>query len=67
MSDSTTKSVRVDPAERTREFYRKQGEQRELQRILQILETTPFIWAGDLQLIQTSRNELIKLIKGETK
>jgi hypothetical protein len=54
-------------AEAVREFYRRQGEARELKRILAILETTPFIWAGDYQIIQTSRDQLIKEIKGQDK
>ena len=43
------------------------GKSEEQQRIINLLETTPFIWMGDVQLIQTSRDELITLIKGENK
>jgi hypothetical protein len=42
------------------------GTKTEQQRIVDLLEHTPFIWMGDVQLIQTSRDELIKLIKGDT-
>lgn len=54
-----------DNAEAVREFYRRQGEKRELARILEILESCPFIWMGETQLIQISRDSLIKLIKKE--
>ena len=43
-----------------------QGVKREQERIVSLLESTPFIWAGDWQLIQVSRDELIKQVKGET-
>lgn len=43
------------------------GAKQEQERIISLLESTPFIWAGDWQLIQVSRDELIKQVKGETK
>lgn len=42
-----------------------QGSRKERERILHILETTPFIWMGDVQLVQVGRQHLIDLIKGE--
>lgn len=53
----------MSSAEKSREFYRRQGECREQERIIKILESTPFIWMGEKQLIQVSRDELITLIK----
>jgi hypothetical protein len=41
------------------------GISKEQQRIINLLERTPFIWMGDVQLIQTSKDKLIELIKGE--
>lgn len=41
------------------------GKSEEQQRIINLLERTPFIWMGDVQLIQTSKDKLIELIKGE--
>jgi len=40
------------------------GANQEQERIVAILESTPFVWAGDVQLIQVSRNKLIEIIKG---
>lgn len=54
-------------AERTREYYRKQGEQRERERILYILETTPIVGVGDVEIMQVGRQHLIDLVKGENK
>lgn len=42
------------------------GRAEEQERIVKLLETVPFIWMGEKQLIQISRDELIALIKGET-
>lgn len=42
------------------------GRAEEQERIVKLLETVPFIWMGDKQLVQVSRDELIALIKGET-
>ena len=44
----------------------KLGQADERERILYILENTPFIWMGDVQLVQVGRQHLINLIKGET-
>jgi hypothetical protein len=58
---------RVDKAESVRNFYRRQGIAQEQQRIIELIERLPFIWGGTTQMIQTSRNEVIALIKGENK
>lgn len=39
----------------------------EQKRIIAVVESLPFIWMGDTQLIQISRDEVVKLIKGENK
>jgi hypothetical protein len=62
-----TDQVRFEHAERVRDFYRNQGAAKERERIIELLERLPFIWGGTTQMIQTSRNEVITLIKGETK
>jgi hypothetical protein len=54
-------------AEKSREFYRRQGECRERERIIKLVELQSFIWMGEKQLIQISKDELINLIKEETK
>jgi uncharacterized Zn finger protein (UPF0148 family) len=51
-----------DKAEATREFYRKQGEQRERERIIKELKANEHIWRERVVL-----NGLIALIKGENK
>lgn len=53
-------------AEKVREFYRRQGAMREKNRIVKLLTNQPFIWMGEKQLLQTSKDQLIALIKGET-
>lgn len=55
----------LSSADKSREFYRRQGECRERERIVKLIEGTAFIWMGEKQLIQVSRDELINLIKGE--
>jgi hypothetical protein len=45
--------------ERMRNF----GAYEERERITKLIETLPFIWMGDIQLIQTSRDELVKMIR----
>ena len=40
------------------------GIKTEQERIIKLIERTSFIWMGDVELIDTSRDELIKLIKG---
>lgn len=60
-------SIRYEHAERVRDFYREQGAAKERERIIDLLERLPFIWGGTIQMIQTSRDEVITLIKGETK
>jgi hypothetical protein len=40
------------------------GQKTERERIIKLIERTSFIWMGDVELIDTSRDELIKLIKG---
>jgi hypothetical protein len=42
------------------------GKREEQERIIQLIERLPFIWGGTTQMIQTSRNDVIALIKGET-
>ena len=59
--------IRYESAERVRDFYRSQGAAKEQKRIIEIIERLPFIWGGTTQMIQTSRDEVIALIKGETK
>jgi len=59
--------VRPDHAERVRDFYRQQGAMQERQRIVELISRLPFIWGGTTQMIQTSRDQVISLIKGETK
>jgi len=61
-----SEELRYEHAERVRDFYRDQGAEREQQRIIELIERLPFIWAGTTQMIQTSRNEVIALIKGES-
>jgi hypothetical protein len=41
------------------------GRQEEQDRIVKLLENQSFIWMGEKQLIQISRDDLITLIKGE--
>jgi hypothetical protein len=43
----------------------EQGVKQERERVLEILNRLPFIWGGTTQMIQTSRNDVIALIKGE--
>jgi hypothetical protein len=42
------------------------GVKAERERIIELIERLPFIWGGNTQMIQTSRDEVIALIKGET-
>lgn len=42
----------------------QQGINQERERILELLERLPFIWGGTTQMIQTSRDEVIALVKG---
>jgi hypothetical protein len=37
----------------------------EQKRIIELIERLPFIWGGTTQMIQTSRNDVIALIRGE--
>ena len=53
-------------ADKSREFYRRQGECRERERIIKLVELQSCIWMGEKQLIQISKDELINLIKEET-
>ena len=62
-----TNLIRDEHAERVRDFYRNQGADRERERIIELIERLPFIWGGTTQMIQTSRDEVIALIKGESK
>jgi hypothetical protein len=41
------------------------GRLEEQERIVKLLETVPFIWMGEKQLVQVSRDDLIALIKGQ--
>ena len=52
-------------AEKSREFYRRQGECRERERIIKLLENA-FISDGE-SLASAKLHELIALIKGENK
>jgi hypothetical protein len=58
--------IRPEHAERVRDFYRNQGADKEQQRIIELIERLPFIWGGTTQMIQTSRDEVIAIIKGES-
>ena len=49
-------------AERVREFYRRQGIQREKARIVKLIEAQAFIWAGDVKLLTISKDDLLDLI-----
>ena len=60
-------SLRYESAERVRDFYRQQGAAKEQERIIELIERLPFIWGGTTQMIQTSRDEVIAIIKGESK
>lgn len=60
-----SEQIRYESAERVRDFYRNQGRDKEQQRIIELIERLPFIWGGTTQMIQTSRDEVIALIKGE--
>jgi hypothetical protein len=51
----------VEDLERMRQF----GAFEERQRIVQLLETQPFIWAGDVQMLTVSRDALIDLINAD--
>jgi len=57
---------RIDKAESVRNFYRKQGAEAEQKRIIDLIARLPFIWGGTTQMIQTSRDQVIELIKGDT-
>jgi hypothetical protein len=61
-----SESVRYESAERVRDYYRNQGAAKERERIIELIERLPFIWGGTTQMIQTSRDQVIQLIKGET-
>lgn len=41
------------------------GQKFEQQRIIDLIERLSFIWVGDTQLIQVSRQDVIALIKGD--
>ena len=55
--------MEVNHAELVRNFYRKQGAEAERERIIKLLENYPAY--GDF--IETPREHLIALIKGENK
>jgi hypothetical protein len=61
-----SESTRKDHSESVRNFYRKQGAKAEQQRIIELIERLPFIWAGTTQMIQTSRDEVIQIINVES-
>jgi len=42
------------------------GQKTERDRIIKLLEKTSFIWMGNVQLMNISRDELIKQIEGDT-
>jgi len=54
-----------DSAEKVREFYRRQGEERELARIIEILEEDSLDIQGCGCCSNNSIQDLIALIKGE--
>ena len=60
-------SERMNTAERVREYYRRQGEKREQERIVALLELQSFFWTGDKQTLTLGKDEVIALIKGENK
>lgn len=41
------------------------GVTQERKRIVELIERLPFIWVGDTQLIQVSRNDVVALIKAD--
>lgn len=62
----------TNSAEHVREFYRKQGEQRERQRIIKLIEDNTMTMTSPLdstimRSLRMSPSELIALIKGENK
>ena len=59
---SEVKEVMVNHAERVREFYRKQGSDRELERIIKLLKEVAERGDGWI-----SWSDAIALIKGENK
>ena len=54
-------SKRMNTAERVREYYRRQGEERERERIIKLLKE--YSWAG---YVEVGINTLISDIEGET-
>ena len=52
-------------AEKTRNFYRKQGVDAERERILNILETAPTSMFWGLKMFEVSKEHLIELITGK--
>jgi len=63
--------VPTNSAEQVREFYRRQGEERERERIIKLIEANIMTMTSPLdnsvmRSLRMSPNELIALIKGET-
>ena len=50
-------------ADKSREFYRRQGECRERERIIKLVELQSFILMGEKQHIKINKKEHINLIK----
>ena len=62
----------TNSAEQVREFYRRQGEERERERIIKLIEANIMTMTSPLdnsvmRSLRMSPNELIALIKGENK
>ena len=43
-----------------------QGARQENYRVVELLKRLPFIWGGTTQMIQTSKDDVIALIEGNT-
>lgn len=62
----------MSPGEHVREFYRRQGEQRERERIINLLKQRSKEWVGhdgacDCPAKATEDLDLVELIEGEQK
>ena len=58
--------VHIDTVRRGRELAVLKAVHEERERILYILENTPIVGVGDVEIMQIGRQHLIELIKGGT-
>jgi hypothetical protein len=58
--------VHVDDVRKGRALAVERAKLEERERIIKLVELQSFIWMGEKQLIQISKDELMNLIKGET-